>query len=74
MVRPAGCGVDEAAGNTSNEELVGNHKLDGGVDLLLAAVQHLVELLGLDDRARETVEDETARNHVNKLKYTMQMQ
>lgn len=57
VVCPARCGVDEATGDTGDEELVGNHELDGRVDLLLATLQHFVELLGLNDGTREAIED-----------------
>ena len=70
VVCPAGAGVDETAGDTCDEQLVGNHELNGRVDLLLAAGKHLVELLSLDDGTRETVKNEAMKKqHVVSVTY-----
>jgi hypothetical protein len=50
--------VHQPARNARNQERVGNLELDGVVDRLLALLQHRVELFGLGDGTRETVEDE----------------
>ena len=61
VVRAAARGVDEAAGDTRDEELVGDDELDDVVERLLALREHRVELLGLPDCAREAVEDEATK-------------
>lgn len=50
--------MDEATGDTRDEESVRDLELEGVVDLLALVREHGVELLGLDDRAGEAVEDE----------------
>jgi hypothetical protein len=51
-------GVDEAAGDAGNEELVLDLELDDVVEFLLTVCEHRVELLGLGDGAREAIKDE----------------
>ena len=51
--------MNEAAGNTRDEQLVGDHELDDRVELLLPRLKHGIKLLSLRDRPREPVEDET---------------
>lgn len=57
VVRAAGGGVNETAGDTRNEETVVDLEFDGVLKLLLASFEHFVELLGLDDGTRETIKD-----------------
>ena len=52
--------ADRAAGDARHQLLAGHLDVDGGIDLLAAAGQRLVEGLGLGDRAREAVQDRTA--------------
>jgi hypothetical protein len=59
MVRPPGSGVDEAAGNTRNEQLVNNLKFGDVVQVFVSRFQHRVEFLGLYDCTRKTIQDET---------------
>lgn len=58
MVCPAAGRMNETAGDTGDEQLVGNDEFDDGVELLLAGFEHGVKFLSLWDRARETVEYE----------------
>jgi len=53
--------MDETAGNTGNEQLVGNDELDDGVEFLFPPFKHSVELLSLRDCSRETVEYEARK-------------
>lgn len=62
VVRPTAGGVNEAARNTRDEELVGNDELDDGVELLLAVSQHRIELLRLGNRPWEAVKYESSSN------------
>jgi hypothetical protein len=64
VVRAAGGGVHEAASDAGNKKLVGDLELDGVLQRLRLALEHAVELDGLGNGARETVEDE-ARRHVS---------
>lgn len=59
MVASARGGVDESAGDSGDEEGVGDSELDGVVEGLVVGGQHAVELLGLSDGPRESVEDES---------------
>jgi hypothetical protein len=58
VVRAAGGGVDETAGDTRDEQAVVDAELDGVLERLLAGLEHVVEALGLGNGAREAVEDE----------------
>lgn len=51
--------MDEAAGDTRDEEGVVNLKLDGVVEGLVFCGEHGVQALGLGDSAREAVENES---------------
>ena len=53
-------GVDEAAGDPGDEQLVLDHELYDGVELLLALFEHLVEHGRLRHGAGEAVEHEPA--------------
>ncbi len=50
--------MDKAAGDSGNEQRVGNLELDRMVDLLLARLQHRVELGRLGHRSWKSVQDE----------------
>lgn len=50
--------MNETAGDTGNEELVVDAKLNGVLERLLACLEHVVEALGLGNGTREAVEDE----------------
>src|SRR5882762_1636924 len=63
VVRPATGGVDQAAGDTRYEELVGYLKLHDVIDLFLARLEHDVQFLRLGDRSRKTIKDETGVVH-----------
>lgn len=58
VVRAAGGGVHEAAGDARDEEVVVDLQLDGVLEGLLRRREHLVELFGLGDGAGEAVQDE----------------
>lgn len=62
MVCPAAGRVNETAGNTRDEQLVGNDEFDDRVELFFAGFEHGVKFLSLWDRARETVEYEAIQN------------
>jgi hypothetical protein len=59
VVRSTRLGVDESAGDSGDEESVGDLELDGVVDGLVLRGEHGTELLGLGDSSGETVEDES---------------
>lgn len=58
VVTPARGGVDQSAGNTTDQELVRDLEFERLVELLLGGGQHRVELFGLNDGSGESVEDE----------------
>lgn len=60
MVGTAAGRVNETAGDTRNEELVGDDEFDNRIELLFARFQHGVEFLSLRGRARKTVKYEAA--------------
>ena len=60
MVRATAGRVNEASGNTRDEELVVDEELDDRVELLLAFREHAIEFLGLWDCAGEAVQHESA--------------
>jgi len=51
--------VDEAARYAGDEELILDLEFDDVVEFLLSVREHRVELLGLGDRTREPIKDET---------------
>lgn len=63
VVRPARGGVDEAASDARDEEVVVDEQLDGMLELLVLLLEHGVELLGLGDGTGEAVEDESTREY-----------
>lgn len=64
VVRATGGGVDETASDTGDEKLVSDLELDGVLERLGLGLEHAVELDGLGNGARETIEDE-AEGHVS---------
>lgn len=51
--------MDQAPGNSRDEELVNDGQLDDAVQFLLARLEHGIEFLGLRDGTRETIQDES---------------
>ena len=51
-------GVDQATGNTRDQEAIIHNELDDRVKFLLPRLEHAIELLGLRDSAGEAIEDE----------------
>lgn len=47
--------VDQPAGDARDEQGIVNLELDHGVELLLAVLQHTIQLLGLGDGTGETI-------------------
>ena len=58
--------MNEAAGDTRDEQLVVNEELDNRVQLLLAVCEHAVELLRLANRPGEPVENEAGGGNASK--------
>lgn len=54
--------MDQTTGDTADEEVVVDQELYGVLDLLVLLLEHSVELLGLGNSSRETVEDESRRD------------
>jgi hypothetical protein len=67
VVGATGCGVDQTAGDTRDEEGIVDLELDGVLQGLLGRFEHTVELLGLSDCAWESVEDEAIHAVVSML-------
>lgn len=53
--------MDQAPGDSRDEELVSDGQLDDAVKLLLAGLEHSIEFLGLGDCTWETVQHESIR-------------
>ena len=60
MIGPSTSRVNQAAGNTRNEQLVVYLELNDRVQILLLGFKHSVEFLGLRNRTREAIENEPA--------------
>jgi hypothetical protein len=58
VVRAAGRGVDQTAGDTGDQQSVINLELDGVVQLLLLLGKHGIEALGLGDSPGESIKNE----------------
>jgi len=64
--------MDQAAGDTGYEELVGYLEVHDVINLFLARLEHDTQFLRLRDRSRKTIKDETGAVHGSVSKYTQQ--
>lgn len=58
VVAPPAGRVNQPAGDARDEEVVVDFEFDGVVELLLLALEHVIELLSLGRGSRESIEDE----------------
>ena len=57
--------MDETTGDTRHQERVVDLELDGMLERLLAHSEHVIELFGLGNGSRESIEDEAGSDDVS---------